>query len=59
MKNNKSTFISSETQEQKEARWAKQSKAAKTFAKSVGVNWKKISEDRRRDNFIKDHMSLY
>lgn len=59
MKKKKNTFISDETQEQKEARWAKQSKAAKTFAKAAGINWKKITEDRRRDNFIKDHMSLY
>ena len=59
MKNKKHTFISDETQEQKEARWSKQSKAAKTFTKSAGVNWKKISEDRRRDKAIKDHMSLY
>ena len=35
-----------ETLEQKQARWEKQSKSAKSFAKQCGVNLKKISRER-------------
>jgi hypothetical protein len=55
----KHTFISDETPEQKQARWDKQSKAARTFAKSCGINVRKLVEARRQDAFIKEHMSLY
>lgn len=55
----KHTFISDETPEQKQARWDKQSKAARAFAKSCGINVKKLVEARRQDAFIKEHMSLY
>jgi hypothetical protein len=37
-----------ETMEQKQARWEKQSKAAKSFAKQCGVNMKKIAKERDR-----------
>lgn len=37
-----------ETMEQKQARWEKQSKAAKSFAKQCGVNLKKIAKERDR-----------
>lgn len=34
--------------EQKQARWEKQSKSAKSFAKQCGVNLKKIAKERNR-----------
>lgn len=37
-----------ETMEQKQARWEKQSKSAKSFAKQCGVNLKKIAKERDR-----------
>ncbi len=37
-----------ETLEQKQARWAKQNKSAKSFAKQCGVSLKKIAKERDR-----------
>jgi hypothetical protein len=37
-----------ETMEQKQARWEKQSKSAKSFAKQCGMNLKKIAKERNR-----------
>ena len=36
-----------ETQEQKNARWNKQAKAAKSFARCVGIDLKKVAQERR------------
>lgn len=37
-----------ETSEQKQARWKKQSKAARSMAKQCGINLKKLSKERDR-----------
>jgi hypothetical protein len=37
-----------ETMEQKQARWDKQCKAARSFAKQSGMNLKKIAKERNR-----------
>lgn len=36
-----------ETEEEKQARWAKQAKLARSFAKKAGVNMKKIAKERK------------
>ncbi len=36
-----------ETQEQKDARWKKQAKAAKSFARCSGIDLKKVARERR------------
>lgn len=36
-----------ETQEQKNARWNKQAKAAKSFARCAGIDLKKVARERR------------
>lgn len=43
----KKEFIE-ETEEQKSARWNKQSKLARSFAKQCGVNLKKVADERQR-----------
>lgn len=39
--------IVKETEEEKQARWAKQAKMARSFAKKAGVNMKKIAKERK------------
>jgi hypothetical protein len=46
-----------ETMEQKQARWEKQSKSAKSFAKQCGVSLKKIAKERKRIDAEKRAMS--
>ena len=46
-----------ETPEQKQARWEKQSKSARSFAKQCGVNLKKIAKERGRIDAEKRAMS--
>ena len=41
-----------ETQEQKEARWNKQNKQAKAFAKMAGIDMKKIKREREHEEFL-------
>lgn len=59
MKNKKHTFQADETPEQKEARWAKQLKAAKSFAKVAGVDKKAIQREQRVNKFLKDSTYWY
>ena len=37
-----------ETEEQKQARWDKQSKSAKSFAKQCGINMNKLAKERAK-----------
>lgn len=54
MKDKKQKVVSEETREQKEARWSKQSKAARVFAKMAGVDWKRNKREQRINKFIKN-----
>ena len=59
MKNKKPAFLADETPEQKEARWAKQLKAAKSFAKVAGVDKKAIQHEQRINKFLNDSTYWY
>ena len=47
MKKQNTEFVE-ETQEQKDARWNKQTKTARSFAKQCGINLGKIAKERNR-----------
>lgn len=49
MKKHKEEFAE-ETEEQKQARWDKQKKAARGLAKSCGIDLKKLERERERRN---------
>ena len=42
-----------ETQEQKDARWNKQAKAAKSFARCSGIDLKKVARERHMNDLLK------
>lgn len=42
-----------ETQEQKNARWKKQAKTAKSFARCAGIDLKKVARERRMTELLK------
>ena len=42
-----------ETQEQKNARWKKQAKTAKSFARCAGIDLKKVARERRMSELSK------
>lgn len=42
-----------ETQEQKNARWKKQAKTAKSFARCAGIDLKKVVRERRMTELLK------
>lgn len=46
-KKNKNTAHEMETQEQKEARWAKNQKMARSFARQAGLDKKAIAERKQ------------
>lgn len=48
----KNTYIE-ETQEQKNARWKKQAKTAKSFARCAGIDLKKVARERRMSELSK------
>ena len=48
MKKHKEEFVE-ETEEQKQARWEKQKKAARGLAKSCGIDLKKLAKERERN----------
>ena len=48
-----------ETQEQKDARWKKQAKAAKSFAVSSGIDLKKVARERRNIEWAKNKDNWY
>ena len=43
-----------ETQEQKNARWKKQDKTAKSFARCAGIDLKKVARERRMSELSKN-----
>ena len=43
-----------ETQEQKNARWTKQAKAAKSFARCAGIDLKKVVRERHMAELSKN-----
>ena len=43
-----------ETQEQKNARWKKQAKTAKSFARCAGIDLKKVARERRMAELSKN-----
>jgi hypothetical protein len=49
MKKHKEEFVE-ETEEQKQARWEKQKKAARGLAKSCGIDLRKLERERERRN---------
>ena len=55
MKKHKTEFVE-ETEEQKQARWDKQKKAAKGMAKLCGIDLKKLAKERERN--YREKMSL-
>jgi hypothetical protein len=58
MKEKKKEFVE-ETQEQKDARWKKQAKAAKSFAVSSGIDLKKVARERRNNEWAKNKDNWY
>ena len=56
MRKDKNEFVE-ETQEQKDARWAKQNKTAKSFARQCGVDLKKIARERGKNEAEKRNRS--
>lgn len=49
----KNTYIE-ETQDQKNARWKKQAKTAKSFARCAGIDLKKVARERRMSELSKN-----
>ena len=43
-----------ETQEQKNARWKKQAKTVKSFARCAGIDLKKVARERRMSELSKN-----
>jgi hypothetical protein len=58
MKEKKKEFVE-ETQEQKDARWKKQAKAAKSFAVFSGIDLKKVARERRNNERAKNKDNWY
>lgn len=49
----KNTYIE-ETVDQKNARWKKQAKTAKSFARCAGIDLKKVARERRMSELSKN-----
>ena len=52
MRKKKESFVE-ETEEQKKARWAKQSKQAKAFARIAGIDLKTVNREREHDEYLR------